>query len=535
MLFWIRNNRLISRFLILKLILVFGVFTFFPLEVDAGKRVKVRGYYRKDGTYVSPHYRSAPDGNLYNNYSYPGNYNPNTGKTTTGDPLKYLERYYNRSSSRTASVDFYTWLRNLENPTPNRGRDIHEDPSSHLERIESGFFTIGSTLREVAAIQGAPDWFAETQYDYGDSRVYFENGRVTHWYSTSSNILRTLLVAASADNGFVGVGSTKDEVVAIQGVPDRSTETQFNYGRSSIYFTGDRVTHWYSYVLDPLRVKLAAPPTGKTYFTVGSTQEEVVVIQGTPTSLTETRYDYGRSSIYFAEGRVMRWYSSPLNPLKAELAAPPTDKTHFTVGSTKEEVAAIQGTPASFTKTRYDYGRSSVYFIDDRVTHWNNSPQNPLKVGTLKLASTSAGNWNNSPQNPLKVGTLQVKLASTSAGKTHFTVGSTKEEVTTVQGTPTFFSEGRFSYGASIVYFEDGRVINWYNSPQNPLQAKLVTTPTNKTHFTVGSTIEEIATIQGTPTSFTENYYNYGLSTVYFKNGRVTRWYESASDPLKVK
>ena len=30
--------------------------------------VYVHGYSRSDGTYVRPHYRSAPDGNPYNNY-----------------------------------------------------------------------------------------------------------------------------------------------------------------------------------------------------------------------------------------------------------------------------------------------------------------------------------------------------------------------------------------------------------------------------------------------------------------------------------
>ncbi len=30
--------------------------------------VHVDGYVRRDGTYVQPHYRSAPDGNPYNNY-----------------------------------------------------------------------------------------------------------------------------------------------------------------------------------------------------------------------------------------------------------------------------------------------------------------------------------------------------------------------------------------------------------------------------------------------------------------------------------
>jgi len=58
--------------------------------------VNVKGYYRKDGTYVRPHVRTAPDGNPYNNYSFPGNYNPNTGRITGGDPAAYLNRYYGR-------------------------------------------------------------------------------------------------------------------------------------------------------------------------------------------------------------------------------------------------------------------------------------------------------------------------------------------------------------------------------------------------------------------------------------------------------
>jgi hypothetical protein len=42
--------------------------------------VDVKGYYRKDGTYVQPYSRTKPDSTLSNNYGYRGNYNPNTGK-----------------------------------------------------------------------------------------------------------------------------------------------------------------------------------------------------------------------------------------------------------------------------------------------------------------------------------------------------------------------------------------------------------------------------------------------------------------------
>jgi hypothetical protein len=57
-------------------------------DVFAGS---VKGYYRKDGTYVQPHQRTNPDSSRSNNYSFPGNYNPNTGKITPGNPGSALD------------------------------------------------------------------------------------------------------------------------------------------------------------------------------------------------------------------------------------------------------------------------------------------------------------------------------------------------------------------------------------------------------------------------------------------------------------
>lgn len=48
--------------------------------------VHVNGYYRSNGTYVEPHYRSAPDGNRYNNFSAASNTNPYTGERGTVNP-----------------------------------------------------------------------------------------------------------------------------------------------------------------------------------------------------------------------------------------------------------------------------------------------------------------------------------------------------------------------------------------------------------------------------------------------------------------
>lgn len=55
--------------------------------------VSVRGYYRRDGSYVAPHKRTAADGNFYNNWSTYGNTNPYTGRpgTKTTPPAGYGE------------------------------------------------------------------------------------------------------------------------------------------------------------------------------------------------------------------------------------------------------------------------------------------------------------------------------------------------------------------------------------------------------------------------------------------------------------
>lgn len=50
------------------------------LSTAASAQVHVQGHFRQNGTYVQPHYRSAPDSNPYNNYSTQGNVNPYTGQ-----------------------------------------------------------------------------------------------------------------------------------------------------------------------------------------------------------------------------------------------------------------------------------------------------------------------------------------------------------------------------------------------------------------------------------------------------------------------
>lgn len=69
---------------------------------DAVAQVRVKGYTRKDGTYVAPHYRSSPNSSKYDNYSTKGNYNPYTGKAGSVDP--YRQPYEAPAYSYTAPI-----------------------------------------------------------------------------------------------------------------------------------------------------------------------------------------------------------------------------------------------------------------------------------------------------------------------------------------------------------------------------------------------------------------------------------------------
>ena len=67
--------------------------TLFGFVGQAMSQVRVKGYFKKDGTYVAPHVRSSPNSSTQDNYSTKGNYNPYTGKEGTEDPYRVPQQY----------------------------------------------------------------------------------------------------------------------------------------------------------------------------------------------------------------------------------------------------------------------------------------------------------------------------------------------------------------------------------------------------------------------------------------------------------
>lgn len=59
-----------------------------PKAYKSSSPVRVKGYIKKDGTYVAPSHRKSPNSTKFDNYSTQGNVNPYTGKEGTVDPLK---------------------------------------------------------------------------------------------------------------------------------------------------------------------------------------------------------------------------------------------------------------------------------------------------------------------------------------------------------------------------------------------------------------------------------------------------------------
>lgn len=71
-----------------------------------------------------------------------------------------------------------------------------------------------------------------------------------------------------------------------------------------------------------------------------------------------------------------------------------------------------------------------------------------------------------------KLEPLPADRSRTRAAATRFGMGSTKEEVLAAQGSPANKSDGSWTYGESVVYFANDRVIGWRNAPANPLRLR---------------------------------------------------------------
>lgn len=123
------------------------------------KDVYVKGYYKNNGTYVAPHYRSAPNHTVNDNWTTYGNINPHTGEAGT-------KRVFDTNTPTTAIT---SGLRQL-NTTPtniNAYSSKHEPIVFHKKKNtldtfwETLIYIFVASLFFIILSYHSADWVAE--------------------------------------------------------------------------------------------------------------------------------------------------------------------------------------------------------------------------------------------------------------------------------------------------------------------------------------------------------------------------------------
>ena len=115
-------------------ILFFFAFLFSFAQTNPN-HVYVSGYYRSNGTYVQPHYRTAPNSTNRDNFSTRGNTNPYTGQAGYITPdnntsSTYSPSSYSNSTSTYPNSTYKTTSTNTSNSLYN-STNIYTTTSSY--------------------------------------------------------------------------------------------------------------------------------------------------------------------------------------------------------------------------------------------------------------------------------------------------------------------------------------------------------------------------------------------------------------------
>jgi hypothetical protein len=173
------------------------------------------------------------------------------------------------------------------------------------------FFTLGSTTSEVLHVQGPPTRVQGQIWAYGLSEIQFKNGRVWKFNNFDGSLRVRMLPEAPQDlalGGHVTIGSTEDEVLLVQGTPTRVEGDRWFYGFSELVFKNRRVAEYDNYFGNLKILLIPSPPSGPenpaNFFTIGSTPDQVLAVQGTPTSVHGNRWSFNFAAVSFREGKV---------------------------------------------------------------------------------------------------------------------------------------------------------------------------------------------------------------------------------------
>ena len=203
----------------------------------------------------------------------------------------------------------------------------------------------------------------------------------------------------------------------------------------------------------------------------------------------------------------------------------PTRSDYITLGSTKNDVLHLHGTPRTFNV----HSSSEVWFYSAGYI-------------TFSLPDGQVINWSNGEG--LKARLFPTTSESSTPG--YITLGSSKDDVLHLHGTPRTFNVHSSSevwfYSAGYITFSlpDGQVINWSNG--EGLKARLFPTTSESPtpgYITLGSSKDDVLHLHGTPRTFNVHsssevwFYSAGYITFSLPDGQVINW--SNGEGLKAR
>jgi hypothetical protein len=211
---------------------------------------------------------------------------------------------------------------------------------------------------------------------------------------------------------------------------------------------------------------LQADATAATnLWSVGSRRMDVLRIQGQPTH--EARYDalcqevmyYGKSMVEFSNGRVVKYedVDKKFKVAPEDTVITSSESSHFawTIGNSGEEVFRIQGTPDRVT--RYDSLRKETLYYNNSMVE--------LTEGIVTGYSNLDGS--------LRVAITPVHLPGGDYSSSFWTIGSDRNDVFRVQGTPTqvvldnSLCREILHYDNSTIELKNGFVAGYDNAGRN--------------------------------------------------------------------
>lgn len=312
----------------------------------------------------------------------------------------------------------------------------------------------------------------------------------------------------------ITLGTLRPDIISNLGNPRFREDNSLEYEGNILWFTNNGVCGWYAKTPRfPVYLNPSKPVTNNaSAYTIGSSRDEVLHIQGTPTRFqsveTPNEFAYGPDHVTFKDEKVHAWRNSN-GKLKVELLPEVSGLTnqYFSWGSTRDEVLNAQGTPEKYDSesdtNTLRYGLANVYFKDNRVHGWYDL-RRQLKIREKDRASGSYS--------------------------ANVLPGMDRQQILLELGIPEVASESTFRYAGDEIHFQSNKVVGWNITKTRSIPVKLTDTiPTNATNtFTHGASLNAVLAAQGAPDiygpSADPDLLVFSKSRVFMKNGAVRGW-----------